>query len=267
MRKNKTIRFIIIALSVLFVSCQKVIHLDLSTSSSRIVIQGNVYDSAGPYKVTISKTVDFDQPNIYPAVTNATVTIKDNAGQSEVLSQGADGTYLTSKLQGKVGRTYTLTVTVDGKVYTASSTMPNPVNIDSIYYKSSVFGGSKLIALNFINPPNKENYYRVIHFINDVQVTGFNVFSDKTTQPEGVSYSFMSTKNDTTDTTDPILKKGNNVTAWLESIDKEVFDYFRTANSEGGQNVSPANPVSNISNGALGYFNACSVRKRSIIYQ
>ena len=267
MRKNRAIRLTIIAISVLLVSCQKVIHLDLSSSSPKIVIQGNVYDNAGPFKVTISKTVDFDEPNIYPTVTNATVTIKDNAGQSEVLSQGVDGTYLTSSLQGKVGHTYTLTVTVDGKTYTASSTMPDPVNIDSVYYKSSVFGGSDLIALNFINPPNKDNYYRVVHFINSIQVAGFDVFSDKTNQLEGVSYSFMSTKNDSSDTTDPTLKKGDTVTVWLEAIDKGVFDYFRTAGSEGGQNASPANPVSNISNGALGYFNASSVRKGSIIYQ
>jgi hypothetical protein len=63
------------------------------------------------------------------------------------------------------------------------------------------------------------------------------------------------------------LKKGDTVTVWLETIDKGVFDYFRTAGSESGRNASPANPVSNISNGALGYFNASSVRKGSIIYQ
>jgi hypothetical protein len=61
------------------------------------------------------------------------------------------------------------------------------------------------------------------------------------------------------------LESGDNVTIWLECMDKFAYEYFRTAGSEGGQSTSPSNPTSNISNGALGYFNACSVRKISII--
>ncbi len=266
MRKNRTIQFTIAAVSVLLISCQKVIQLDLGSSTPQLVIQGNVYNEPGPYEVQISKTVNFDALNIYPAVTNATVTINDNAGQSEVLSQTTDGTYVTSKLEGIIGRTYTLTVKVDEKTYTASSTIPNPVDIDTIYYKNSLFGGSELIALDFINRPDKENYYRVIHFVNDKRATGFSVFSENTDQVTRISYSFMSTSSTDTIST-PKLKKGDRIDVWFECIDKGVFDYFRSANSEGGQNASPANPVSNISNGALGYFNACSVSKRLIIYQ
>ena len=60
------------------------------------------------------------------------------------------------------------------------------------------------------------------------------------------------------------LKKGDIVTVWLESVDKGVYDYFRTAGREDGQSASPSNPVSNISNGALGYFSASAVRKISL---
>ena len=60
------------------------------------------------------------------------------------------------------------------------------------------------------------------------------------------------------------LETGDYVAVWLECIDKGVYEYFRTA-GEGDQSASPSNPTSNISNGVLGYFNACSVRKMSII--
>jgi len=63
------------------------------------------------------------------------------------------------------------------------------------------------------------------------------------------------------------LEAGDEVTIWLESVDKYVYEYFRTESSEGWQSASPANPTSNISNGALGYFNACSVRTISIIVE
>jgi hypothetical protein len=58
---------------------------------------------------------------------------------------------------------------------------------------------------------------------------------------------------------------GDMVTIWLECADQYVFEYFLTAGREGGQSASPANPSSNISNGTLGHFNACSVRKISFI--
>jgi hypothetical protein len=260
MRKCKILWFTAVTASLFLASCQKVIELDLSTTTPGLVIQGNVYDEPGPYIVKISKTVNFDTPNIYPAVTNATVSISDDDGNSENLSQTTDGIYVTSTLQGHIGMTYTLTVNVDGKTYSASSTMPEPVDIDTIYFKKSIFGGSRLIALDFNNLPGKENYYQVIHFVNGKQIPGFSVFSNHTEQVARISYSFM-----TTDST-PALVAGDKIDVWLGSIDKSVFEYFRTANRDGGRSASPANPVTNISNGALGYFNACSVRKKLFVY-
>ena len=69
MRKYLLSPIVFVALSSLFFSCQKVIQLELNTSSSQIVIQGNVYDQACPDTVKISKSVNFDQSNVYPAVT------------------------------------------------------------------------------------------------------------------------------------------------------------------------------------------------------
>jgi len=260
MRKNRTLLCMLVLATALLTSCEKVIQLDLSTTTPRLVIQGNIYDEPGPYVVNISRTVNFDAPNIFPAVTNATVTISDNAGLTEELSQASDGNYVTSALQGKVGQTYTLTVKVDGKTYTASSTIPRVVDIDTIYFKKSIFGGGRLITLDFMNQAGKENFYQVIHLVNGKQIPGFSVFSNNTVKSEEISYSFMTTNSE------PPLVAGDKIEVWLECIDKGVFEYFRTANRDGGRSASPANPVSNISNGALGFFNACSVHKKTFIY-
>ena len=260
MRKNNQHILVLFLISCLFFSCQKVIQPDLNTTTPQLVIQGNIYDQEGPYTVKISRTVNFDTPNIYPPVNNATVTISDNVGQSEVLSQTIDGTYVTSNLQGVIGHTYSLEVKVDGKTYTSVSTMPEPVDIDSIYFKKSFFGGSKLIAINLINRPNKDNFYQVVHLVNGKQIPGFSVFAENTTELASISYSFM-----TTGTTPPLVA-GDSIEVWLECIDQKVFEYYRTANRDGGRSTSPANPVSNITNGALGYFNACTIRKKLFIY-
>jgi hypothetical protein len=260
MKNNRIILMIIISVGLLLTSCEKVIDLKLNTSSSAIIIQGNVFDHGGPYAVEISKTVNFTESNIFPPVTDAKVTISDNAGNSELLTQSTPGTYTTSYLRGIPGRTYTLNVENQGKTYTASTTMPDAVNIDSIYFKKDVFGSGNQTVLRFRDPANIDNYYRVIQYVNDTLKAGFYIGNDKLYQGEIITFSLSST----TLTGDDQLKTGARVKLQLECIDKDVFEYFRTSRGNNGSSASPANPVSNISNGALGYFSACSIREASI---
>jgi len=254
----KTIHIVLIFLYVgLFSSCEKVIDLNLKTSSSQIVIQGTIYDQPGPYKITISKSVGFDEPSIYPAVSGAIVTISDNTGISDSLTEDSAGVYVTSKLEGIPGRTYTLKVETDGQTYTASSTMYPAVEIDSIFIKNK-FGKSTSINLLFKDPVDTLNYYRLVDFINDKKQPSIMASSDLGFDGKIMTGRVFYSEKD--------LKSGDTLTFWLESIDKGVYDYFRTASSSGGgQEASPANPVSNISNNALGFFSACSVRKRSFL--
>lgn len=257
MRKNTIISFLALALSWVLFSCQKVIDLKLNTSASQIVIQGNVYDQLTPDTVRISESVNFDSTNVFPPVSGANVVISDNAGNAETLAEIFPGTYITSYLQGVPSRTYTLRVQVNGKTYTASSTMAAAVAIDSIYVQNSWFGKNKLISIEYTDPANTTNYYRFVEFINQKQQPGFYVASDMLTNGEQATYEIL--ESDTT------LISGDKLTIWLESVDKNIYTYFHAANLNERQSASPANPPSNISNGALGYFSACSVKKKSIV--
>jgi hypothetical protein len=240
---------------LIFGSCEKVIHLDLKNSTPKIVIQGNIYDQLGPYIVKISNSVNFEASSNYPPVSGANVTISDNTGQNEVLKEPTAGTYITSKLRGVPGRTYTLSVKIGNQNYLSAATMPPAVAIDSIYFSSSLFSGEMITTVRLLDPPFIANYYRLVYFINRVQQKAFYVLDDELFQGATIRYALLSRGNNIK------LVKGDQVTVWLESIDHGVFEYFRTAGSDGGESASPANPVSNISNGALGYFNACAVRK------
>ncbi len=252
----------LIALTLLFSSCEKVIDLPLSSASPQIVIQGNIYDEAGPYTVTLSKSVPFDQSNVYPAVTGATVSINDDAGHSETLTETDSGTYVTSSLQGVAGRTYTLTVKAERKTYLASSTMPPAVGIDSMYVENLWGTNDKMLTVTFMDPANIKNYYHLVEFLNgEIVKDGFYVGSDRLNEGKKVTYSMYSDKDEYK------LDPGKKVTIWLECIDKGVYDYFRSADTNSNESASPANPTSNISNGALGYFNACSMRSKTIIAQ
>jgi hypothetical protein len=137
--------------------------------------------------------------------------------------------------------------------------MPLPVKIDSLYFKLSPFGNEKLLTARFLDPANTVNYYRLIEFINNEQQQRFNVANDELNNGNVIDYSFRPQGGN-----DTIMVKGANVTVWLESIDKGVYEYFRTAGRDGGQSASPANPTSNFSNGALGYFSACAMTQKGI---
>ncbi len=255
--KNGPVFLILISIFLGLASCEKVIHLDLNNTSPKVVIQANIYDHSGPYYVKISKTVNFEESSVYPPVTGAQVEITDNFGQTELLSESESGTYVTSEIRGIPGHTYQLTVKTSGSTYKSSSTIPYPVEMDSIYFSTSPFSGDKVTTVRFTDPPFTLNYYRLVYFINNQQQKPFYILNDELYQGASIRYSLMSRGSDIN------LKPGDDVTVWLESIDNGAFDYFRTVSTDGGQSASPSNPVSNISNGALGYFNACSIRKIS----
>ncbi|HEY4935911.1 MAG TPA: DUF4249 family protein, partial [Puia sp.] len=152
----------------LFYSCQKVVTLKLNTVPLQIVIQGEVTDSAGPYSITINQTVDFYADNVFPPVSGAIVKISDDEGVTDSLIEYSPGVYSTHMLQGRPGGTYTLSVFAQNTNYSAVSTMPMPVGLDSVTLESTNgFGNQRVNAIvNFQDPAGIKNYYQFIEYIN-----------------------------------------------------------------------------------------------------
>lgn len=250
-------------------SCQKVINVKLNSATPQIVIDASVSDQPGPYTVTLSKTVDFNQENTFPPVTGATVVISDDAGDIDTLKEVNPGTYQTTTLpQGTPGRTYFLDVTADSEFYSASSTMPFPVPIDSVALekRSGGFGSNKLdLVISFHDPKGIDNYYRIVEKILNVHpVNGTtqlptlgNVLTDRLSDGKEISFSAISDQ--------PELASGDTVRVSLQSVDKNIYNYFRTVQQNGSMSTTLSNPVTNITNGALGYFSAYSVRSETIV--
>ena len=122
----KKILFISIALLIVL-SCTKTITPTLNTASAQLIIQGAISDTVGPYYVSIVNSVGFYASNTYPGVSGAAITITDSTtGLRDALTETATtGIYVTHSItQGVPGHTYLLNVSLSGKTYTASSTMP-----------------------------------------------------------------------------------------------------------------------------------------------
>jgi hypothetical protein len=249
-----------------FNACTKIIEVDLNSVDPQFVIEGEISNQTSAYTVKISKTVNVTDGNNYPAVKGAAVTINDNVGNKETLTETQSGTYITKKLQGVVGRTYMLTVIAEGKTFTAQSTMPTLVPLQGILpLKGGGFppgsGDSYLIYPKFLDPANIINKYRFVMTINGKKNNDFIIQNDNSVDglPNNRPIFSRNLK----------IELGDTVNVALQSLDLPVYDYFYglaqlSGNGPGGGST-PANPVTNIKGGAAGYFSACSVDEKTVI--
>ena len=253
----KYIYLIFSLLVISITSCQKVIELDLKESEVFYVIEGTVNKDSLEHFIYISESKKFSSDNVFTLVENAIVTLSDDINNSEILTMVSPGIYKSSSILGEEGRTYTLSVQIGEQTFVSTSVMPSQVEFLDIIFINDEFtgGGSKIAIPSRLDPLGIANSYKF-----DVQVSRFkdnegwvrdsaiiiqdDEFSDGlySQQPIfGTLGSFL--PKDTCRIT-------------MMCIDENVYKYFYSLSLNTGGAASPANPISNISNGALGYFSA-----------
>lgn len=246
-------------------ACQKVIDVKLDNSDVRYIVTGKVTDQHGGCQVIITQSKAFSDNNQFPGVGGANVTIEHD-GIATGLAPSSAGVYSNDTLTGQPGHAYRLMIHLDGMTWTASSTMPAPVGLDSLYTRTSVLGDGLYITVVYKDPPNVNNYYHFIQYINGRKEPSIFVsddeFSDGLTVKSQLNYN-----NDTEDPARDITK-GDSVSIEMICTDAAVYQFwYSLSNGATGNNntASPANPVSNITGGAMGYFSAQTIRQRSLI--
>jgi hypothetical protein len=262
---NPVKNIILIAISIsILTSCQKVITLDLNSASPKYVIEGGINNGSEPCQVKITKTRNFSDNNNFEGIENAVVTISDNTGQVTTLPYTNGGVYQTSTLQGIPGRIYNLTVKLGNETFSATSQMPYPVKMDTLYsYDFIGFGDTiKMANVAYQDPAGVKNYYRFILTLNqDVKETVYisdDQFNDGKKATQYINYF----NNDLT------IESKDSVDIEMQCMDAGVYNFFFTLNQTISQSAAaPTNPISNISGGALGYFSAYTVQRKSIQIQ
>jgi hypothetical protein len=266
---NNLVRLIFSVQFICLISgCQKVINVDLNEAAPHIVIECLITNNRGPFKVIISKSGSYFNQPFLPPVSDARVIISDNFGTVDTLKESIPGIYLTTKTQGVPGRTYTMKVMSEDKIYTASSKMNSLVRIDSLNLtknQSRPFGfaddnrNEVHVELNcYFRDPFEKNFYRLKVFRNDTARTeNYRLFDDQYSNGQEV---WLRAAHATA---------GNTFRIELHSLDKQTYAYYRTLEELLYSNPvfgsTPANPDSNFSNGALGYFGASAVSSMSIV--
>ena len=130
-------KLIILISFPLLIACQEVYNPDDIDADLQIpVIEGYIHDGPGPYKVELFWAAGFNDRG-YTAIKDALVTISDNYGNTEILTEPGDGRYFSDEggIRGTAGRLYTLHVELpDGSIYESVPVLMQPADvIDTIY--------------------------------------------------------------------------------------------------------------------------------------
>ncbi len=248
-----------LAITLLSTSCQKVIDIDLNEADPTIVVEGEVMIGDTTHRVKITRTLNFDETSSFPTVENATVTVVDNLGNAGTFTHVGEGIYELSSYPGVEGRTYTLTVLVDGKSYSASSTMPGMVPMDSLYAEQVPFGADtfSLVTPQRLDPAGIANYYQFKITLNGEVLDGINLQTDQLYDGNVILEPLFLEDLELNDT----------IRVDMFNITKAEWTYNnQLLNNSTGQST-PANPITNFSGGCLGYFSTRGVSSKTTIFQ
>jgi hypothetical protein len=258
---------IIVLISYVLSSCEKVIDIDLDDAEKKYVVEGVITDQAGQCGVTITQTKNFDEDNTFPPVAGALVSITDNStGTTTQLSEVSPGVYKHASLAGVCGKTYTLHININGDVFTASSTMPQLVRMDTIYVTNdNWFGGElKLANIEYNDPAGIANQYKFTRYLNGIKTKETFINNDDLTDGRLTITKLFIGEGDTEDDK---LESGDVVKIDMLCIDAAVYKYWYSleqGSTGETQSAAPANPVTNITGGALGYFSAHTCQTKTM---
>lgn len=265
-------------IALMFAGCEEAITLDPRQTPSRVVIEGQVTDVPGRQFVRVTRTLGFYDQGGASRISTAQVFITDDQGGRVQLlhnpkgKSDSAGFYLPPVgFTGVVGRTYTMTVTLDGQTYAATDKLLRVTKIDSMLYRPNVFqeredpsdGKIWELLIYAKEPQETEDNYLIKYYRNDsltyngrtdvYVLNDYGVGENIDGVPSSVYYA-----------------PGDKARVEMYSISREAFlfysDLATVLNSDGGMfSPPPANPRSNISNNALGFFQVSAISSAEVI--
>lgn len=270
--------FIIIIIGIGLFSCEEPFRLDPDQTPTNYAIEALLTDISAMQAVKVTRSSDFYSSGQTPRITDAIVTVTDDLGNVVPFVHNprshADsaGIYVPAyAFTGVIGRTYNLRVESAGRVFEASDMLLPVIPIDSMAYRidreeeadPKDEGRFYEVLLFATEPRDEKNYYLFKFYRNDTLTFANDTdiyYSDDQLLAENIAGLPA-----------PIYF-GKNDAARIEafSISRKAFVYYSDLwsllnNDAGGMfGPIPASPRTNLSNGALGFFQVSAVSIRGL---
>ncbi|MBL7700170.1 MAG: DUF4249 domain-containing protein [Chitinophagaceae bacterium] len=248
------------------VSCNKMIEIDVRDSDIKYVVEGVITNEPGVCIVNLTRSKNFDESNDFERISGAVVKVYDNEELFE-LQETEPGKYQDTSLTGTPGHIYRLEIVTGDEKFTSTCTMPEPVAMDSLYIKPGPFGQFKFATIDYTDPAEYNNGYRFVQYVNGVKEPTVFWENDEFTNGQFVTMQLDASAEEKDDPRN--IKTGDEVMIEMQTIDEEVFTFWYTLRSGGGDgagfSAAPSNPITNISGGALGYFSAHTIDRRTVV--
>jgi hypothetical protein len=286
--------FFLAIISLIFISCEKGVTFDLDESSPKIVVEATIETDHRPFVILTKSQNFFDQisPDILAGsfVRNAEVYIsngmlthklkEDSIPISNIYHfyfYSIDSSNLSTAFVGQTNTQYSLRIVAGGNEFTATTRIPALTrSLDSLFWKQAPGNNdSNKVALmvratdmagygdyvRYFTKRNSEPFYPALNSVYDDQIIDGTTYEIEVER--GVD------RNQDLPDDYSLFDKGDTVTLKLCQIDKGTYDFWRTMEfsygSIGNPFASPTKVLSNISNGALGYFGGYAPQIQTII--
>jgi hypothetical protein len=280
------ISVLIAVISIVSISCQEVVTIDLEEGPQRLVVEGRIEkdkdDPQGYQSIRLSLTADYFLNDVAPPATGAKVSIRDDQGNnfSLVESETEKGLYETNDLLAEIGREYTITIEHDGEIYMGTEMMLPVAAIDSMYQifrEENTFDEEGIrVSIDYTDPVEQVNYYFWEQFRNGSTLITPNPGTKWTLISSDELYNGQTIRGKLPND-ELIYAAGDKAEVIQIALSEFAYNYyfaiFEQEGSRGGMSTPPAvirGNIENITNPdqyPLGYFFASEISKRVVIIQ
>ncbi|MFO7656751.1 MAG: DUF4249 domain-containing protein [Bacteroidales bacterium] len=253
---NRTLLFLYASLTLFFLACEKELTLDIPYEPPKLVVEGwielgkypeVILSLSAPYFVEIDSQSIFDY-----AVSRAKVSVIAEP-VSEILTLRPNKNYFPPlvyrgmEFTGETNRVYSLEIIYNSDTITAATMIPEPVDLDSVWFKPQQENDSSgQVWIRIHDDPERENFYRILFKCrgkDDRYIPPFtSVFNDKFFDGNTIELGFLKGFSNMLDVEqDNNFYLGDTIDVKFCSIDKEQYDFWNAYQIEV---ISAINPFS-----------------------
>jgi len=286
---------LVLLLAVGLGACEKVLDIDLPPGVDGIVFEGYIENGTFPY-VIISRSENYFEPieTAITAILDAMVLadsvfievdgVRDTLHKTCLLDLDHDDrelildrlgleffppgldlcTFLNMNINGEFGKTYKMTAYVEGQEYNSVTSIGQPVQLDSLWYKDELPEDSLgSIWVRLADPPGIGQFYymwseNLTQGRAIAPIDGSPSFGDRLFDGQSIDFNIYQGSNLVSD--DGLgeeyfwFREGDTVIVKLGIIDRGVYDFWESVDAASNLNPfsSPTPVYSNFDNGGRG---------------